>query len=99
MGDVVARSDVAPVTDRRPVPRGVLPRGSVPLCDVDAVRAALAEENDGHGELVYAWGEQNTKLGEDSEFCGGSIAGPAYFMLLPRLRVREKLHQRFSDPR
>src|SRR5207237_2944068 len=25
--DVVARSDVAPVTDRRPVPRGVLPRG------------------------------------------------------------------------
>ena len=27
MSDVVARSDVAPVTDRRPVPRGVLPRG------------------------------------------------------------------------
>jgi hypothetical protein len=26
---------------------------SVPLCDVDAVRAALAEEDDGHGELVY----------------------------------------------
>jgi hypothetical protein len=36
---------------------------SVPLCDVDAVRAALAEE-DGHGELVYAWGEQHkTKRG------------------------------------
>src|SRR4029077_19416564 len=27
MSDVVASSDVAPVTDRRPVPRGVLPRG------------------------------------------------------------------------
>ena len=27
MSEVVARSDVAPVTDRRPVPRGVLPRG------------------------------------------------------------------------
>ena len=27
MSDVVARPDVAPVTDRRPVPRGVLPRG------------------------------------------------------------------------
>jgi type IV secretion system protein TrbI len=27
MSDVVARSDVAPVTDHRPVPRGVLPRG------------------------------------------------------------------------
>src|SRR4051812_12831424 len=27
MGNVVATSDVAPVTDRRPVPRGVLPRG------------------------------------------------------------------------
>jgi type IV secretion system protein VirB10 len=27
MSDVVARSDVPPVTDRRPVPRGVLPRG------------------------------------------------------------------------
>jgi len=27
MSDVVARSDVAPVTDRRPVPSGVLPRG------------------------------------------------------------------------
>jgi type IV secretion system protein VirB10 len=27
MSDAVARSDVAPVTDRRPVPRGVLPRG------------------------------------------------------------------------
>src|SRR5689334_9800917 len=27
MADVVARPDVAPVTDRRPVPRGVLPRG------------------------------------------------------------------------
>src|SRR5207248_3668334 len=27
MSDVVATSDVAPVTDRRPVPRGVLPRG------------------------------------------------------------------------
>src|SRR5258705_4348293 len=27
MSDVVARSDVAPVTDRRPVPTGVLPRG------------------------------------------------------------------------
>src|SRR5262245_216529 len=27
MADVVASPDVAPVTDRRPVPRGVLPRG------------------------------------------------------------------------
>src|SRR5262249_5155104 len=27
MSDVVARSDVPPVTDHRPVPRGVLPRG------------------------------------------------------------------------
>src|SRR5262249_46723338 len=27
MSDVVARPDVAPVPDRRPVPRGVLPRG------------------------------------------------------------------------
>ena len=27
MSEVVTRSDVAPVTDRRPVPRGVLPRG------------------------------------------------------------------------
>jgi hypothetical protein len=72
---------------------------SVPLCDVDAVRAALAEEDDGHGELVYAWGEQNTKLGKDPEFCGGSIAGPQHFILLHLLRVREKLHQRLSDPR
>jgi hypothetical protein len=28
---------------------------SVPLWDVDAVRAALAEEDDGHGELLYMW--------------------------------------------
>jgi hypothetical protein len=34
---------------------------SVPLCDVDAVRAALAEEDEGHGEPVYRLGEQNTK--------------------------------------
>lgn len=35
---------------------------SVPLCDVDAVRAALAEEEDGHGD---PWGEQNTKLSKN----------------------------------
>ena len=69
--------------------------GSVPLCDVDAVRAALAEEDDGHGELVYASGERKTKLSEDPEFCGGSSVCPQHFIL----RVREKLHQRFSDAR
>ena len=67
---------------------------SVPLCDVDAVRAALAEEDDGHGALVYMWGEQNTKLREDPEFCGGSSVCPQHFIL----RVREKLHQWLSDP-
>jgi hypothetical protein len=71
---------------------------SVPLCDVDAVRAALAEEDDGHGELVYAWGEQNTKLSEDSEFCGGSTAGPPYFILLPCLTVRESSTNGFLTP-
>ena len=67
---------------------------SVPLCDVDAVRAALAEEDDGHGELVYVLGEQNTKLCENPKFCGGSSVCPQHFIL----RVREKLHQWPSYP-
>jgi hypothetical protein len=70
---------------------------SVPLFDVDAVRAALAERRRARRASLHV-GEQNTKLSEDPEFCSGSIAGSRHFILMPLLRVGEELYQRFSDP-